>query len=256
VIVAKRIPDELRALKRWVIWRREDRDGEPTKAPYTTMGYRASSINPDHWSTFEAALATAARPGFCDGVGFVFAKTDPYTGVDLDDVWQSDADEGAPWAAGILEQFRDTYLEESPSGRGVKIWCRAKAPRCGRWDIEGGGVEIYDRSRFFTVTGRSNGVGVVTDHQRDVDVLIANLDRFTGRNRTCRHKPAGMIGEKIPAGQRHNALVSIAGSLWRRGLDLEEIESTLMMVNERRCDPPHSPEHIQRLVGSISGWNR
>jgi hypothetical protein len=65
-----------------------------------------------------------------------------------------------------------------------------------------------------------------------------------------------MISQRIPAGQRHNVLTSLAGSLWHRGLDLEEIEITLMAVNDRRCDPPHSAAHIRKLVGSIKGWSR
>jgi primase-polymerase (primpol)-like protein len=245
-----RIPEELRKLKQWIIWRREDRDGEPTKVPYTTMGYRASSTNPDHWSTFEAALAAAARPGFCDGVGFVFAKTDPYTGVDLDDVWQSDADEGAPWAAGILERFRDTYSEASPSNRGVKVWCRARAPRCGRWTIAGGAIEVYDHARFFAVTGRSAGIVEITDHQADVEALIANLDGDRPRTQ------AEAIPNIIPRGRRHNSLLSLAGTMHRRGMAPEAIEAALLEVDRRQCDPPHGAQHVRKIVASMRGWER
>jgi hypothetical protein len=50
--------------------------------------------------------------------------------------------------------------------------------------------------------------------------------------------------------------VSLAGTLWRRGLDLTEIEITLAAVNQRRCDPPHSAEHVHKLVCSIARWSR
>src|SRR5262249_38969998 len=156
-----------------------------------------------------------------------------YTGVDLDHIWQSDASEASDWAQPILQRLRDTYGEGSPSDRGYKVWVRARAPRCGRWLVEGGAVEVYDRDRFFTVTGRSNGVTTITDHQHDIERLVASLDRLTGRSwASGGYKPASAIGQKIPQGQRHPTLVSIAGSLWRRGLDPEEIEITLLTVNQ------------------------
>jgi primase-polymerase (primpol)-like protein len=257
-IQQKNIPAELKERPQWLIWRyiqRPDRP-KPDKVPHTTMGYRADVTNPDHWSTFEFALKIALLPGFCDGMGIAFTETDPYCGIDLDNVWQSDADEGAPWATGIFEKFSDTYTEESPSGRGLKIWCKAKVSHCGSWPIQAGKIEIYDRSRFFTVTTKSNGILTVADHQSDLEALVRNLDRFTGRGRADGHKPVSVISQRIPAGQRHSMLVSLAGSLWRRGLDPEEIEIALMAVNRRRCDPPHSAEHVRKLVGSIGRWNR
>jgi hypothetical protein len=250
--IRENIPPELISLPQFVLWRRESRDGRVTKVPYTFMGYRASATNPEHWTTLECALKFAARPGFADGIGFVFTDADPYCGIDLDNVWQSDADEGAPWATGILERFADTYSEASPSDCGIKTWCRAKAPRCGRWAIEGGAVEIYDRNRFFTVTGRHTGILAVTDHQHDVELLVASLDR--------RQHPAitqaRTIPDIIPQGQRHTALVSLAGSMWRRGMTPEAIEAALLVTDQKQCDPPHGPEHIHRIVESMQRWPR
>src|SRR6516165_3901435 len=248
-ILAKNIPDKLKQLRQWVLWRYEIRDGKLTKVPYTAVGYRASVTNPEHWSTFEHVLAIwRAQRVRCDGIGFVFATDDGYSGADLDNIYPSDAADCAPWAEDIIQRFGDTYAEESPSGKGLKIWVRARAPRCGRWIIEGGAIELYDRNRFFAMTGRSNGIVVVTDHQQDIELLVANLDRFSGRSGDHSDKPARTIGQKIPAGQRHPMLVSLAGTLWRRGLDLEEIEVTLMAVNQRRCDPQHSADHVRKLV--------
>jgi primase-polymerase (primpol)-like protein len=244
------IPDELTALPQWLIWRYETRQGKPTKAPYTTMGYRACVVNPEHWSTFEFALAAAARPKFADGIGFVFTGADPFCGIDLDNCYPSDAAECAPWAQGILERFSDTYSEVSPSGAGVKIWCRAKAPRCGRWGVEDGAIEVYDHSRFFTCTGRSAGILVVTDHQRDIERLVGNLDEDRGATLS---RP---IPDVIPQGQRHNALVSLAGSMWKRGMCAEAIEAALMTTNQRQCDPPYEPEHISKIVASMQRWPR
>jgi hypothetical protein len=214
------------------------------------MGYRASTTSPENWSTFENALRAAQRPGFAQGVGFVFTANDPYCGIDLDHVWQSDADEGAEWAHGILERFRNTYLEESPSGSGVKIWCKAKAPRCGSWPVGVGAIEIYDRARFFAFTGRSNGVLLISDHQADIEALVANLNE--GRSLTS----APTVSARIPHGARHNALISLAGTMWRRGMCVESIHSALLEVNQRQCDPPGEPEHIAGIIASMQRWPR
>jgi primase-polymerase (primpol)-like protein len=249
--IVANIPLELIALPQWVLWRYEDRGGpKPTKVPITCMGYKASVTNPEHWSSFEDVLKFAARPGFCDGYGYVFVADDPYSGIDLDNVWQSDADEGAPWAMEILERFADTYMEASPSDCGMKIWCRAKAPRCGSWPIGAGAIEIYDHARFFTVTGRSNGVRIITDHQADINSLV----EYLGGARPSA-SPAGISGT-IAYGTQHNTLVSLAGTMWRRGMSSEAIEAALQVVNAQQCEKPGPPENIRKIVESMQRYPR
>ena len=55
------------------------------------------------------------------------------------------------WALEIVRRF-DSYAEWSPSGTGIHIIGRGRLPGGGRNDQEAG-LEIYDRGRFFTVTG-------------------------------------------------------------------------------------------------------
>ena len=246
------LPAELTALPQWLVWRSESRLGKRTKVPHTCQGYRAAVTNPDHWSAFDYALAASVRQDFADGLGFVFTPDDPFTGIDLDNCFPSDAVEHALWAGEILERFRDTYSEVSPSGRGVKIWCRAVVPRSGRWSIQSGAIEIYSRARFFTVTGQSNGILTVADHQADVESLCAYLDEGE-QNGPCR--PA-VIPDRIQQGTRHNTLVSLAGSMYRRGMSAEAIEAALTVTNERQCDPPYDRGHIRQIMESTAAWHR
>jgi primase-polymerase (primpol)-like protein len=246
------IPDELTALRQFLLWRyiQKPEKPKPDKVPFTAMGYKADVTNPEHWSRYEIVLERSHRPGFCDGIGFVFTAEDPYCGIDLDHIWQSDADEGVEWAAGVLERFSDTYSEVSPSGTGVKIWCKAKTPRCGKWAVESGAIEVYDHARFFTITGKSAGVMAITNHQVDVDALIANLDEDR------RQQPHAAIPDAIPQGQRHNTLVSLAGTMWRRGMMAEAIEAALVVTDAKQCSPPHGPDHVRKIVASMSRWPR
>jgi primase-polymerase (primpol)-like protein len=245
-------PAELAALPQWLIWRFQIRDGQPTKVPHTTMGYQASVTNPEHWSTFRNVCAAYARREFADGIGFVFTASDPYCGIDLDNCYPSDASEYVPWAAGILERFRDTYSELSPSGRGVKIWCRATAPRCGKWPLNGGAIEIYDRARYFAVTGNAGPSipRVIADHNDDIGLLVRHLDG-------ARAMKVGRIDSVMHKGYRHPALISIAGTLWRRGLVPEAVEAALLVVNAKQCDPPYPEKHVRQIVADMTAkWSR
>src|SRR5918997_4352463 len=67
-----------------------------------------------------------------------------------------------------------------------------------------------------------------------------------------RKGPAAPVGEKIPDGQRHSTLVSLAGSMRRRGMDEEEMFAALSVANERRCEPPLEAGEIREMAGSVA----
>ncbi len=151
-VLAENIPEELRRRPQWVVWKYEKRDevGKPTKVPYIAGGVgRASSTDSRTWGTFdEAVQALLATPGRYDGVGFVFSSGDPFAGVDLDNCRDPETGKLEEWAAEIVASL-DGYAEASPSGTGVHIIVRGKAPNKKRGD-----VEAYSSERYFTMTGR------------------------------------------------------------------------------------------------------
>jgi putative DNA primase/helicase len=158
-------PDELRIKDQFVAWREEDRDGDPTKVPYSIRGGRASSTNPETWAPFEAAIAYAEKHGMA-GVGFVFSEDDPYAGIDLDKCRNAETGEIEPWARKIVAAF-DSYTEVSPSGTGLHIFVKATLP--GRNNRKGP-VEMYESRRYFTLTGKHLD-GTPTDIHERQDVL-------------------------------------------------------------------------------------
>jgi hypothetical protein len=138
----------------WVAWKYIERDGKPTKTPINPhTGEFASSTNASTWGTFDEAIAACRQDAGLAGVGFVFTADDPYCGVDLDDCRDPDSGQLTDWAREIIEQLA-SYSEVSPSGTGIKVFVKATKPgsRCRKAYHEGE-VEIYDRDRFFTVTG-------------------------------------------------------------------------------------------------------
>src|SRR5215204_2629492 len=139
----------MRDLRQWLCWRSEERDGKPTKIPYSPItGGRASSTTPETWAGYEEAVRACKEEGYT-GVGFVFTPEDDLCGVDLDGCLDPLTEEIEPWAWTIIEEL-DSYTEISPSGTGVHILVRAALPE-GR--NRKGRFEAYDRSRYFTVTG-------------------------------------------------------------------------------------------------------
>ncbi len=141
------VPEEMRTYAHWVAWRLEQRDDEPTKVPYIAGGVeRAKSTDSRTWRTFDQAVR-ALETGRYSGVGFVFSSGDPFTGVDLDKCRNPETGEIEEWAAEIIASLGG-YAEISPSGTGVHVIVRGKAPNKRR-----GRIEVYSSERFFTVTG-------------------------------------------------------------------------------------------------------
>jgi hypothetical protein len=154
-VVASNIPERLRSLNRWVVWRWQRRNKSWDKPPLRLEGSFASVDDPTTWTTFEEALA-AHLAGDFDGIGFVLgyvAEEDvTYTGVDLDDCRDPQTGAIADWAAAHI-QMLNTYSEISPSGQGVKALAMGKLPGPDRNDSQKTGIEMYSGNRYFTITG-------------------------------------------------------------------------------------------------------
>ncbi len=249
-----RVPDDLTEWDQWVLWRYEKRGRQTTKVPYSVRGYRASSTNVRDWGPFDIALRVLTQdPSKYAGLGFVFSADDPFVGIDLDDSLDQSL-VVKPWARGIVERFADTYMEISPSGRGIKIWARGSLPaNLPGVQVGDGSIELYDRARYFTVTGRAfRGAPLqVEDHGND---LLALYHRLTRGHKGWSMQP--MPGGRIPYGQQHNTLVSICGTLRARGVCEEAIEVCLQTMNEKQCERPGPPANITRLIRSTRRWGR
>lgn len=212
-LIRRHTPPGLRERPQWVCWRYENEPGGRfRKVPCDAKtGRPADSTDPATWGTFEQALATCAAGKDYAGVGFVFTADDPYCGIDLDDCID-DGNTLAGWAAEIVAELA-SYSEVSPSGRGVKVFVRAVKPgeRC-RTAYEGGEVEMYDRGRFFTVTGNvlQNVSADVEERQGQVDALYAKVFGPAGQVTAC--KPAG-AGPCVLSDEQ---IIRLAGSLTRK----------------------------------------
>lgn len=147
------IPDELKQLNNWCVWKFENRNGKRTKIPFNAeTGEFAKSNNKSTWSSYE----TAVNAEGVDGIGFFFEP--PYLGIDIDDI----DDDLHRFKQGdkldnIVSEFNEafkSYTEVSPSGNGLHIIVKGKIPGSRR---RKGNIEMYDSGRFFTMTGKNIG---------------------------------------------------------------------------------------------------
>ncbi len=143
------IPDEIKTYRAWVLWKLVRVGDKWTKHPYCVhTGLKASSTDSRTWGSFEEVLKSY-EAGDYDGVGFVFSTGDPFCGVDMDDAVGPETGEVAGWAEQIIEAL-EGYTELSPSGAGIHIIVRGELPGGGN---RKGPLEMYDKKRFFTMTG-------------------------------------------------------------------------------------------------------
>jgi primase-polymerase (primpol)-like protein len=206
------VPDTLIELDQWVLWRYVYQNGRWTKVPYSARGGRASVSEPADWAPFAKTFETwRAKPRAYAGPGFVFTAGGGIVGVDLDDCLNADQSVKS-WARGIVEHFGDTFIDLSPSNTGLKLFVRGSLPASVPGLAVGDGqIELYDRGRFFTVTGRPfRGAPLeIENHTEGIHLLY---ERLTGGGHKARPLQP-LPGERIPHGRQHNTLVSIAGTL-------------------------------------------
>jgi putative DNA primase/helicase len=165
------IPRDLQNTPRWVLWRLEPRtkkDGSVKwdKVPYSLNGFRASTTNQSHWSSFEQ-VKTAFLLDDYDGIGIVINGKD-FQGIDLDDCRNPETGELNEFAKNIMSKIPG-YTEVSPSGTGIKILARTNLDR-SRAKAH---IEVYKENRFFTITGHViNGHSYLNDEAEDITWLI------------------------------------------------------------------------------------
>ena len=171
------VPDELKQLDQWVLWKSETRDDKPTKVPYNAQTkQRAKSNNSDTWYSFSTVLdAFVENSSKYEGIGFMFSPTDPYVGIDFDDCLEDG--ELKPWARELVDLMQSTYAEVSPSGNGIKLWIQADKTRPEkRTSVGDGGIEIYDEKRYFTVTGELfDQTTTIAEDQAGLDQLMQEV---------------------------------------------------------------------------------
>ena len=169
-----RVPDTLTEHDCWIVWRTQRAGGKPTKVPYQINGNHASSTDATTWCPWDDAVNALREHPSAGPESVSFSPDDPFFGIDLDQCLDA-VGNLKPWAQPIMERFADSYSEISPGRSGIKLWAKGRMPGGGvAFQLGDGRIEIYDRARYFTVTG-NHWCGQMLDveeHQSDLDWLL------------------------------------------------------------------------------------
>jgi len=172
----KKIPDELKSIWQWVVWRAELRNGKLTKIPYNARTHqKAKSNDSKTWGSFEIAIETFQGNGNYNGVGFMLSPEDCYVGWDLDHCRDPETGQVEPWAQDAITKL-NSYTEISPSGTGIRIFVKDfKLPSKGR---KKGKFEVYESGRYLTVTGHHVEGTPKTINKRQKESLELHVSIF------------------------------------------------------------------------------
>lgn len=145
------IPELLKTHPRWLLW---TIDGSGRKVPraYTKPHKNIDANRASNWGDYEHVTDAATRSQM--GIGFALGSVQDgptFCGVDLDKCRDLHTGAIEPWAQRIIDHLR-SYTEVSPSGTGVKIFMTGQFPE-HKAQPKIYKLEMYDHSRYFTVTG-------------------------------------------------------------------------------------------------------
>jgi hypothetical protein len=181
--------EDIKAQKRWVLWKLAKRDGKDTKVPYQVSGRHADSTDPATWATY--AEVSANTVGY-SGVGVVLAEVDGIhvSGCDIDNCCDAVTGKFTAESREIVIGL-DSYAEYSPSGTGCHILVIGnlrgrkgiKLPFPGSKE-----VEVYDRARYLTFTGRHL--------KKTPDAIIEREDKLNAlydRVQASKARPGGLV---------------------------------------------------------------
>src|SRR5208282_2734253 len=169
--------------------------------------------------SFEAAIAAFESSDF-DGVGFVLTADDPYAMADLDHCLDSASGSVKAWAREVVDQLR-SYTEITPSGEGLRVIVKAMLPPGRRKHSTegGGGVELYDRVRYMTMTGNHLAGTPETIEERQNEMaelharLFGNASRSarvtSGRRRSCASRTDGELLAKARAAKNREKFCAL-----------------------------------------------
>lgn len=237
----EQIPAELKGEERWVCWQTETRDGKSTKVPVDPQtGEYASVSTPATWSTISAAWEYCRQSESVDGIGFVFRENGPYAGVDLDDCRDPVTGDVEDWAVDVLRRL-DSYTERSPSGTGFHVIVKGAVPNGGN---RNGDLEMYDRNRYFTVTGdRVPGAPTTVEHREEA--LRAVHEEYIADTKSDT--------TPVPAQDRPN--VSIADAeLLEKAKNAANGDKFQRLWNGDTSDYPSHSEADQALCMMLAFW--
>lgn len=159
-------PLELKSYNQWLWFKKiknTDKKGKvkTIKIPVSPITLSSKGWNlREQWADFETAIDGLQNSG-CDGLSFILTKDDPFLCIDLDNVSED--------KKALVDDFSETYIEISQSGKGLHIFAKGEIADNFNNQIEK--VEMYQNNRCIAMTGNSiDGISNnIIDKQSEID---------------------------------------------------------------------------------------
>jgi P4 family phage/plasmid primase-like protien len=220
--------------------------GKKPYAPKDPTGPPAKWSNPKVFSNFDLACAVFNTTPGIDGIAFLTSPE--FAAVDLDKCLDA---HGQPSAAAqkFMASLPNSYWEKSSGGHGLHGYFRCaetieNIPPTATPD--GLSVEFYAGKKLMNVTGWAVNCAPMAKLKPE------HLEPY--RVKKTARSASTIATEPLTKGKRHGHLISLAGSMARRGMSLNAMGDALMRENLERCVPPLSQKEILGILQSASKW--
>jgi bifunctional DNA primase/polymerase-like protein/primase-like protein len=146
----------------------------------------------------------------------------------------------------------DERFPRSLSGvRGAHVYFRGRHPTR---ETELEGVELRGDGAYVLAPPSVHPSGVPYEGELPPVSRLRPLPENTIPYKRPRTGPAPPVEGKIRRGERHTKLVSLAGTMRRRGMGADEIFAALCVTNRTRLEEPEPDEIIRRIADSVAKY--
>ena len=140
----KYLPEEMKILKRFVGWRREELEEKVAKLPFSLIDGQGRDWNKAYrWLSFKDVKDRDSP------LGFVLVEEDKIVCIDLDRAIIDG--KLTPMAEDIVKAFAGTYMEISQSEQGIHIFTKGSLDN--NLNLSAKGIEMYKNNRYIALTG-------------------------------------------------------------------------------------------------------
>lgn len=243
--------------------------GDPRWGQYTHSFQKESH-------TLESLIKRITVDGcsFCPVMRSSHRKADNFISaqhIDLDDDRGTQESSLASLAADLFIADHAAFLYESPSSTPEKPKTRVvfildsplttatdcrTAQEAMLWRFQGTDEHVKDPARLFY--GRPNAQvrnlgNILYGDVLQQEVIEPYLQ--SGQHQSNGHKTAEAIGNTIPEGERNATLLSLAGTMQRRGFLLDAIIAALRIENQEKGIPTLEDTEVEGIARSVSRYS-